>query len=51
MSTNYVTGASLGLKLFVRLLETGKTHVSLVPFDMTLGSFIEGTLIEAGLAA
>ena len=39
------------LKLFVRLLETGKTLVSLAPIDVTMGSFIEAILIKAGLVS
>ena len=49
-STNFSKGSPRSLKLFVHLLETGKTLVSLVPFKMTLGSFIQAVLIEAGLA-
>ena len=50
LSTNFSKGSPRSLKLFVHLLETGKTLVSLAPFEMTLGSFIQAVLIEAGLA-
>ena len=51
LSSECITGENLNFRLFVHLLDTGKTLVSLAPIEVTLGSFIQAILVEAGLAS
>ena len=48
LSSECITGENVNFRLFVHLLDTGKTLVSLAPFDVTLGSFIQAILVETG---